>query len=82
VLGFELAHVGINANGAGEAFEVAGVFSKLFSFEQKEGNSSTFAGSAVEVMKGPVGGCERAYRHQYQFNRQSARVFKRQGLRI
>jgi 2-dehydro-3-deoxyphosphogluconate aldolase/(4S)-4-hydroxy-2-oxoglutarate aldolase len=58
MLGFELAHVGINADGVGEAFEVAGDFSKLFGFDQKDGNSSAFAGSVVEVMKGPSAGAK------------------------
>jgi 2-dehydro-3-deoxyphosphogluconate aldolase/(4S)-4-hydroxy-2-oxoglutarate aldolase len=58
MLGFELAHVGINANGVMEAREISGTFSKLFGFDQKDGNSSVFAGSAVEVMKGPSAGAK------------------------
>lgn len=53
MLGFELKHVGINASSAEEADNVAGAFAKLFGFEKKTGNSSVFAGGAVEVMKAP-----------------------------
>lgn len=53
MLGFELKHVGINASSAEEADGVAGAFAKLFGFEKKTGNSSVFAGGAVEVMKAP-----------------------------
>ena len=53
MLGFELRHVGINANSDNEAENVAGSFEKLFGFTKKVGNSSVFAGSAIEVMKEP-----------------------------
>lgn len=51
MLGFELAHVGINAQDADEAGGVANAFDAMFGFARKDGNSSIFAGSAVEVMK-------------------------------
>ena len=53
MLGFELRHVGINANGDDEANGIAGSFEKLFGFAKKDGNSSVFAGTAIEVMKAP-----------------------------
>lgn len=53
MLGFELKHVGINADSEDEADNVAGSFEKLFGFVKKVGNSSVFAGSAIEVMKAP-----------------------------
>jgi len=53
MLGFELRHVGINANSDDEADGVAGSFEKLFGFTKKAGNSSVFAGTAIEVMKQP-----------------------------
>lgn len=52
MLGFEIAHVGINAADDSEASNTAASFDKIFGFTQKNGNSSIFAGSAVEVMKG------------------------------
>jgi len=48
-----LAHVGINAADAGEAMKTARLFEALFALTVKEGNSSIFAGTAVEVMKAP-----------------------------
>ena len=53
MLGFELRHIGINANGEEEADGVAGSFEKLFGFTKKVGGSSVFAGTAIEVMKAP-----------------------------
>ena len=53
MLGFEIAHIGINANSEEEADGIAGSFEKLFGFTKKAGNSSVFAGSAIEVMKTP-----------------------------
>lgn len=53
MLGFELKHVGINGTSEDEAENIAGSFEKLFGFTKKSGNSSIFAGSAIEVMKAP-----------------------------
>ncbi len=53
MLGFELAHVGINAENEEEALKAANRFAFLFGMPAKAGNSSVFAGSAVEVMKTP-----------------------------
>lgn len=53
MLGFSLGHVGINCVDLDEASGVAKQFSSIFGFEFKMGNSSIFAGEAVEVMKSP-----------------------------
>jgi 2-dehydro-3-deoxyphosphogluconate aldolase/(4S)-4-hydroxy-2-oxoglutarate aldolase len=53
MLGFELRHIGINATEEKQADQVAGSFEKLFGFTKKFGNSSVFAGTAIEVMKEP-----------------------------
>ena len=53
MLGFELKHVGVNCADAGEAERTAKVLCALFGFAYKPGNSSNFAGAAVECMKGP-----------------------------
>lgn len=53
MLGFELAHVGVNATDGEEAAKAASRFAKIFDMPVKEGNSSVFAGTAVEVMKNP-----------------------------
>lgn len=53
MLGFELAHVGINTENEEEASRAAGRFAFLFGMPVKEGNSSVFAGTALEAMKSP-----------------------------
>lgn len=53
MLGFQLGHIGINASDDAEADSVATSFEKLFGFTKNVGNSSIFAGTAVEVMKTP-----------------------------
>ncbi len=51
MLGFELAHIGINTESEEEALKVANRFAFLLGLPVKNGNSSVFAGGAVEVMK-------------------------------
>ena len=51
MLGFELAHIGINCDNETEAEKTADAFDGLFGFTKKVGNSSVFAGTAVEAMK-------------------------------
>lgn len=53
VMGFELAHIGINAENESEAMDIAKAFSSFFAMPIKAGNSSIFSGTAVEVMKQP-----------------------------
>ena len=53
MLGFELAHVGINGADGAEADKTARRFADMFGFAHKPGNSSVFAGSYVEVMNEP-----------------------------
>ena len=53
MLGFSLAHVGINCENEVEAQRAAKTLCAFFGFDYKPGNSSIFAGSAVECMKTP-----------------------------
>ena len=53
MLGFELRHIGINCADEEEAMETSRAFSAVFGMAQKVGNSSVFAGTAVECMKAP-----------------------------
>lgn len=53
MLGFQIGHVGINCENPEEAEKVAGKISSIFDFAYRPGNSSIFAGDAVEVMKSP-----------------------------
>jgi 2-dehydro-3-deoxyphosphogluconate aldolase/(4S)-4-hydroxy-2-oxoglutarate aldolase len=54
MLGFSLAHIGINTVGAEEAGETARLFSSLFGFTPKSGTSSVFAGDHIEIMRPPA----------------------------
>ena len=45
VLGFSLAHIGVNCDTEAEALEDADRFDLLFGFARKDGNSSVFAGT-------------------------------------
>jgi len=53
MLGFELAHVGINAENEEEAMTATDRFSYIFGMDKKVGNSSIFSGNVLEVMKSP-----------------------------
>lgn len=58
MLGFELKHIGINCENESEATKTAEAFENLFGFQKKDGNSSVFAGTAVEAMKAPYLGAK------------------------
>lgn len=51
MLGFSLRHIGVNMETEEEAVQVANTYENLFGFVAKNGNSSIFAGTEVEVMK-------------------------------
>lgn len=51
--GFELRHIGINCAAESEAREIADTFGQAFGFGIKNGTSSLFAGSMMEIMKQP-----------------------------
>lgn len=53
MLGFELAHIGLNTENEDEAQKAAARFGFLFGFTGKDGNSSVFAGTVLEAMKTP-----------------------------
>lgn len=48
-----MAHIGINCENEEQADQTAPAFDGLFGFTKKSGNSSVFAGTAVECMKVP-----------------------------
>jgi len=56
LLGFSVAHIGINAGGDAAAAQAAKRFSSLFGSAIKEGNSSIFAGDSIEVVKTSAAG--------------------------
>ncbi len=51
MLGFQLAHLGINEDSREKALNLADLLSRTFYFSTKEGSSSFFSGSGFEVMK-------------------------------
>lgn len=51
MLGFQLAHLGINEDNQEKALHLANLLSGTFYFNIKEGKSSVFAGSSFEIMK-------------------------------
>ena len=51
LLGFEVAHIGINTPDADAAMDVCKAFNDAVDFNVKLGNSSNFASTGVEVMK-------------------------------
>ncbi len=51
VLGYEVAHVGINCDGAESSMALCDEFAKAFGFGIKSGNSSNFSSNSIEVMK-------------------------------
>ena len=53
MLGFEIAHVGVNNDSEADARKAAERFAFLFGMPVKDGNSSVFAGTAAEFMKKP-----------------------------
>ena len=51
LLGFELAHIGINTDNEKDSLAIAKKFSDVFGFSLKEGNSSNFSGTGIEINK-------------------------------
>lgn len=51
MLGFDLAHIGINTESEQESLDTAKRFSGIFNLPLKEGSSSNFAGTGIEVNK-------------------------------
>lgn len=51
MLGFEVAHIGINSENEQEANKTANLFTKFFNMPIKEGNSAIFVSPAIEVRK-------------------------------
>lgn len=97
MLGFELAHIGINLDSEAEADKTAGIFESMFHFPKRPGAGSVFAGTAIECMvppffgtKGHIGiatnsiGRARSYfeRAGYHFNESSAKFINNQMIVI
>jgi len=78
MLGFSLAHIGINCENEAEAVGVSAKFTEMFGWAQKIGNSSVYADSLIECMKTPFKGtkghiavsCNNVRRAVYQLGNQ------------
>ena len=81
MLGFNLAHIGINCRDAGEATHTAGLLAELLGWPAREGANSLFAGEGIELMKqqgygakGHVGiGCHHILRAKWHLERRGVR---------
>ena len=82
MLGFELAHVGINAENGEEASKIANGFDALFNTSVKEGNSSIFAGSGVEVMKAPYLGAKGHIGYKTNYIDRAVAYLKAKGFKF
>lgn len=51
LLGFEIAHIGINQESDAASISAAQAFNRAFGFPIKEGSSSVFAGDSIEITK-------------------------------
>lgn len=80
MLGFELAHIGINAESNEAAMEVANKFNSLFGKGIKEGNSSIFVGKEVEVMKAPYLGAHGHIAYKTNYINRAIAYLERQGV--
>lgn len=58
MLGYELAHIGINTADKAESLGVCGELASAFGLPVKEGNSSNFVTPAIEVMNSPYLGAK------------------------
>ena len=77
---YTLAHVGINGANPEEARKAAELFCTLFGFTAKEGNSSIFAGTGIEVMKTPFRGTKGHIGIKTNFIVRAKAYLERQGF--
>ncbi len=82
MLGFELAHIGINADNAAGAADLAGAFSSLLGMGTKEGNSSFFVSDIVEIMKTPGYGAKGHIAIRTRFIDRAVRYLEAQGVAV
>ena len=82
MLGFELAHVGINTTATEDATEIAGAFGSLFGLPLKDGNSSIFAGSAIEVIKSQGLGAKGHIAFKTNYIVRATKYLERMGCRF
>ena len=81
-LGFALAHVGINFEGADGAVRAAEAVAGRFRLPVAEGHSSVFAGKAVEMMKSPYYGTNGHIGFYTRSVERALAFFRREGIRV
>ncbi len=82
LLGFEMAHVGLNAPDAAASLGLAQRLSALFHQPLKEGNSSNFAGKGVEINKSRGLGAHGHLAIATNSIRRAAAWLERQGVAV
>ena len=80
MLGFELAHIGVNCADKEAAVKTATLISTLFGMDVKTGNSSTFVGKAFEMMHEPYLGANGHIAIATNFIERAVAYFKRMGI--
>ncbi len=82
MLGFKLAHIGINCENADEAKKNAFLIEKMFGMTSKEGNSSIFTDGQFEFMKKKYLGKNGHIAISTNFIDRAVDYFKRQGFKF
>ena len=82
MLGFELAHIGINNPNETEAGKTAKTFSDIFGFAYKPGNSSDFAGGYIEAMKSPYLGAHGHIAIRTNYIERAVNYLKSNGIKF
>lgn len=82
MLGFKLAHIGVNCENSDAALKAATLMQTMFGMNVKEGNSSVFAGSDFEFMKEPYLGKNGHIAIQTNFIGRAVAYFKRNGFKF
>ncbi len=82
MLGFKLAHIGVNCDSADEAKKAALLMETMFGMKAKEGNSSVFADTAFEFMKEPYLGKKGHIAISTNFIDRAVAYFKRNGFKF
>jgi 2-dehydro-3-deoxyphosphogluconate aldolase/(4S)-4-hydroxy-2-oxoglutarate aldolase len=80
MLGFELAHIGVNCSDKDAAIKTATLISTLFGMDVKTGNSSTFVGKSFEMMHEPYLGANGHIAIATNFIERAVAYFKRMGI--
>lgn len=82
MLGFKLAHIGVNCEDSEAALKAAALMQTMFGMSVKEGNSSVFAGTDFEFMKSPYLGKNGHIAIQTNFIGRAVDYFKRNGFKF